>query len=73
MWEKQLNKMIEASYEAETKIKEIYNTDFAVEIKSDDSPVTKADKMADKLIREILSKEFPDYGFLTEELSLIHI
>ena len=67
MWEKQLNKMIEASYAAEVKIKEIYNTDFVVEIKSDDSPVTKADKIADKLIREILSKEFSDYGFLTEE------
>lgn len=67
MWELQLKKMIEAAYASEIKIKEIYNTDFDVEIKSDDSPVTKADKTADNLIREMLSKDFPDYGFLTEE------
>lgn len=67
MYEKELNAMIAAAREAEKLIMEIYATDFDVEIKSDDSPVTAADKGADAKIREVLSKEFPDYGFLTEE------
>lgn len=67
MWKKELEKMIEAAYAAEVKIKEIYNTKFDVEIKSDDSPVTLADKTADALIKSMLEKEFPHFGFLTEE------
>ena len=67
MFEKELNMMIYAAKMAQDKILEIYHTPFDVEIKSDNSPVTMADKAADKMIREILSKAFPDYGFLTEE------
>lgn len=49
-------------------ILDIYNSsDFEVEIKEDNSPVTKADKAADKKIREILSSAFPFYSLLTEE------
>ena len=47
---------------------EPYNSDnLGVEIKEDNSPVTKADKAADKKIREILSGAFPLYSLLTEE------
>lgn len=67
MYERELEEAIKAARRAETKIKEIYQSDFSVEIKSDDSPVTVADKTADKMIREDLGKAFPDYGFLTEE------
>ncbi len=67
MYEKELDMAIRAAKRAETKIKEIYQTDFDVEIKGDNSPVTLADKTADAMIREDLGKEFPDYGFLTEE------
>lgn len=67
MYEKELDAALRAAKRAETKIKEIYQTDFDVEIKGDNSPVTLADKIADALIREDLKKEFPDYGFLTEE------
>lgn len=67
MYEKELEMAIYAAKEAEKIIKEIYNTHFEVEIKSDDSPVTKADKEADNLMKDILHKAFPDYGFLTEE------
>lgn len=67
MYEKELDAAIRAAKRAETKIKEIYQTDFDVEIKGDNSPVTLADKTADAMIREDLGKEFPDYGFLTEE------
>ncbi len=67
MFEKELEAMIEASLKAKKVIMEIYNTHFDVEIKSDNSPVTQADKAADKLIKEYLQERFPDYGFLTEE------
>ncbi len=67
MYEKELEAAIKAAKRAEIKIKEIYCTDFQVEIKTDDSPVTLADKTADAMIREDLGKAFPDYGFLTEE------
>ena len=67
MWEEQLNAAIEAGVKAIEGILKIYNSDFAVEIKEDDSPVTLADKNADKVIRKYLHSKFPTYAFLTEE------
>ena len=62
-----LKDMIKASKIARKKILEVYATDFNVEIKEDQSPVTLADKGADQLIREYLHKKYPNYAFLTEE------
>ena len=67
MWEKELNFAIEAGKSAIKYILEIYNSNFDVEFKNDNSPVTKADKISDKIIRDYLSKEYPTYSFLTEE------
>lgn len=67
MLEFELKNAINAAKVAEKAILDVYNTPFEVEIKEDNSPVTKADKMADEIIRDILSKAFPDDGFLTEE------
>lgn len=67
MWEKELKSAIDAGLKAKEKIMEIYNAGFEVEIKSDNSPVTLADKTADEMIRNYLHKDFPDYAFLTEE------
>ena len=68
MWEKELQSAIEAAKLVVPKILEIYHSsDFGVEIKGDNSPVTLADKTADKMIREYLSKIYPTYAFLTEE------
>ena len=67
MWEEQLQAAIEAGVKAITGILQIYNSDFDVEIKEDESPVTLADKNADKVIREHLHAKFPTYAFLTEE------
>jgi histidinol phosphatase-like enzyme (inositol monophosphatase family) len=39
-----------------------------VERKSDDSPVTVADREAERRLREVISREFPDDGILGEEL-----
>lgn len=67
MWEKELKAAIEAGLLAKEKILEIYEKDFDVEIKSDDSPVTIADKTADMIIKKHLSNIFKDHAFLTEE------
>ena len=67
MWEKQLAAAIKAGELAKRKIIEVYKTNFTVETKSDKSPVTKADKESDRIIRDFLKKRFPTYAFLTEE------
>ena len=68
MFEKELEVALEAAKKVVPVILEIYNSnELGVEIKEDNSPVTKADKQADKIIREYLSKHFPNYSFLTEE------
>ncbi len=45
----------------------ILNEGFVAETKSDDSPVTRADKESERLIVSILSEAFPEDGFLGEE------
>lgn len=67
MYEQELEAMIKAALDAEKIIKEVYHEQFKVEIKSDNSPVTAADKGADELIRKELHEKFPMYGLLTEE------
>ena len=67
MLELELQAAIDAAKKAEKAILEVYAKPFEVEIKSDDSPVTEADKRADAIIREHLSALFPEDGFLTEE------
>lgn len=67
MLERELKAALEAAKEAEKIIREVYASNFQVEIKEDDSPVTSADKGADAKIRAILSSAFPADGFLTEE------
>lgn len=67
MFEKELEIMIKAALKAQERILDIYKTHFDIEIKEDNSPVTLADKEADRIIREVLHKEFPSYAFLTEE------
>jgi 3'(2'), 5'-bisphosphate nucleotidase len=67
MLEKELQAMIEAARAAGRLIKEVYATSFEIELKSDGSPVTSADKRSDSLIREMLGSAFPNHAFLTEE------
>ncbi len=67
-----LNKELEVALniikEANKLVLDIYNSsDLDVEIKEDNSPVTKADKLADKLICSTFRKYFPDDGILSEE------
>lgn len=67
MFENELKVMIDACLKASPVIMEVYNRHFDVEIKDDNSPVTEADKKADKIIRETLHEAFPNYALLTEE------
>ena len=51
-----LNDLIGAIIQAGEKIQEIYDTDFEVNKKDDDSPITKADLESNKILRSILEK-----------------
>ncbi len=58
---------IDVAYGASEIIMNVYHSGFEYEIKSDDSPVTIADKKADAFIRERISKKYCNHAFLTEE------
>lgn len=60
---------IDAALLAKIEILKIYKSDFTFTSKSDDSPVTQADQIADEIIRTYLQKKYPLFGFLTEESS----
>lgn len=49
------------------EIMKIYHTDFTVEYKDDKMPLTMADKNANDVIVNSLSKAFPNAGILSEE------
>lgn len=63
-----IEKLIEISREAGKKIMEVYSqSDFGVEFKSDQTPVTIADKMANDFIVEQLELYFPEVPVISEE------
>lgn len=51
-------------------INKYFRNNFTIESKSDDSPVTIADKSTEEKLREIIMKEYPDHGILGEEFGL---
>ena len=48
-------------------IMDIYNTDFDIRSKDDNSPVTEADEQGEALIRARLKNTYPDIPFIGEE------
>ena len=63
-----VQEMCSAAILAGARIMDVYSRDdFGVEIKRDDSPVTLADKIADKVIGDILNFEFPNIPIVSEE------
>lgn len=48
-------------------IKKYFRTSLAVESKSDFSPVTIADRIAEERMRNLIQKEFPSHGIIGEE------
>lgn len=52
-------------------ILEIYDQNFSVENKTDNSPLTEADKKSNTIILEELKKYYPNIPFISEETKLI--
>src|SRR5438105_3520492 len=50
----------EAAYLAGRRTLAYFNTGVAVEIKADDTPVTRADRESEQLIRERIARSFPE-------------
>ncbi len=62
---------LEAAKNAEEIITAYYTGDaMKVEMKDDETPVTLADREAEKIIRETIKQAFPDHGFLGEEYGI---
>ena len=67
-WMKELETAKQAAVSAGKAIMEIYHSmDISVEYKSDNSPLTEADKAANKIIVTVLKNSFPSYAVLSEE------
>ena len=66
-FEKELECAMESAILAGSQVMKVYETDFSVSYKADESPVTLADERADRLIQRLLKEHFPDYGVLSEE------
>lgn len=56
-----------AFFRASAHIMEVYGRNFTVTYKEDASPVTEADRGANKIITERLSAAYPSYAVLAEE------
>jgi 3'(2'),5'-bisphosphate nucleotidase len=59
--------MLDAALAGARAVMEVYATDFAVERKADDSPVSEADRHAESAILERLSAALPDIPVVAEE------
>lgn len=69
MWKKELETAKEAAVKAGKVILEIYQKEenMAIEYKADASPLTQADKAANRVIVKLLKEKFPEYAVLSEE------
>lgn len=68
MLKKELEAALYAAKCAGDKILDVYAKDFSVLYKLDQSPVTEADVLANQVILDILENNFPEDGFLSEEV-----
>ena len=51
-------------------VRPFFRNTFAIDTKSDRSPVTIADRSAERAMRAVLAERFPDHGVLGEEFGL---
>ncbi len=58
---------LDAAGAARELILSYYDGEFEIEIKSDQTPVTVADRAAERLIREKIARAFPGHGVFGEE------
>ena len=59
--------LLEVAQKAGEEILKIYNSDFAVEMKDDNSPLTLADRKSNDCIVAALQKTYPDIPIMSEE------
>ena len=62
-----LTPLLDAVKQAGEKILEIYKTDFEVEFKGDESPLTSADKAANEVLMEYVKTHTPEIPVISEE------
>ncbi|MFC7062386.1 3'(2'),5'-bisphosphate nucleotidase CysQ [Halobacillus seohaensis] len=62
-----MQKVIQAALEAGKEIMKIYETDFEIEYKEDESPLTIADQRSHELIKSMLESNYPGIPILSEE------
>ncbi|WP_082232896.1 3'(2'),5'-bisphosphate nucleotidase CysQ [Halobacillus massiliensis] len=62
-----MKEIIQAAIEAGKEIMAIYETDFEVEYKEDESPLTIADQRSHEVIKQSLEENYPDIPILSEE------
>ncbi len=67
----QLTQFLDVALQAANAARELilryYNNDLEIEIKADLTPVTEADRQAEKLIRRAIRNAFPEHGIFGEE------
>ena len=56
-----------AAYEAGDIIHSFFLSEYEVKMKGKGNPVTEADIAADDILKKMLTSEFPEYGWLSEE------
>lgn len=66
-FDRELDLALALARRAGDEILHVYASDFEVEHKPDEGPVTIADRRADKLIRDGIQAAFPDDALLSEE------
>src|SRR6185295_16521389 len=62
---------LEAAHAAGEVAMRYYRSGFDVTMKADATPVTEADRGAERVIREVIGKAFPGHGFLGEEFGAV--
>lgn len=68
-YERELSAAKEAAVLAGKHILSIYHDQYDIEMKANETPVTRADLEANRLIVDLLKKSFPSYSLLSEECS----
>ncbi len=67
-----IQEIIAIAVEAGKEIMAVYEMDFTVELKGDNSPLTLADQKSNNIIIASLKELFPDIPVISEETKLIH-
>jgi len=63
----------DAAHAAADVVRHYYQSNLAITIKADKSPVTEADVETEKTIRSIIEAKYPDHGFYGEETGSSHL